>query len=275
MNLTYLGTGSAEGVPALFCKCEVCQKAQQRRGREIRTRTQALINQDLLIDFPGDSYFHFIQQPYDLAAIEHLLITHSHADHFYPEDLAMRMTGYSNGLESKLTVYGNERVHQFFDRALDLEGFRDEEHLAFEEVEPFVPITIKGYTIIPLLADHDPREKCFIYQISDGDKQLLYAHDTGYFRSEVWKYWQETKPYFQIVSLDCNHQKVKVKKNHMSFYDDIAIKEKMLMLGYADEKTLFAINHFSHNGGLNYQEMAEWAYSEGFITAYDGLQIEV
>ena len=29
MKLTYLGTAAAEGLPALFCNCEFCQKARE------------------------------------------------------------------------------------------------------------------------------------------------------------------------------------------------------------------------------------------------------
>lgn len=137
MKIKYFGTAAAEGVPALFCKCRVCQSARKKGSRDIRMRMQSLVDEELLIDFNGDSYSHFLKYRYNLADIEHLLVTHGHADHFYPEDLMMRMTGYSNGLENQLTVYGNERVQQFFNRASDLEGFTDEEKIRFQEIQPF------------------------------------------------------------------------------------------------------------------------------------------
>ena len=58
MKLTYLGTGAAEGWPALFCNCKNCQEAARLGGRNIRTRSQSLINTDLLIDLPPDTYLH-------------------------------------------------------------------------------------------------------------------------------------------------------------------------------------------------------------------------
>ena len=273
MKLTYFGSAAAEGVPALFCKCDVCLEAKKRGGRDIRTRMQSLVNDDLLIDFNGDTHSHYIKYDFNLADIEHLLVTHGHADHFYAEDLMMRMTGYSNGLDTQLITYGNERVSQFFDRASDLEGFRDEEKLVFKKIDVFEPFKTGHYDVTALLADHDKNEKCLFYMIGDGEKNLLYAHDTGYFPQENWDYFEKTKPYFDLVSLDCTHQKVKVQRNHMSFYDNIKIKEEMIEKGYADEKTKFVISHFSHNGGMNYDEMNEWALKEGFITGYDGLEI--
>src|SRR5699024_7123072 len=50
MKLTYLGTAAAEGFPALFCNCPACREAARLGGRNIRTRSQALINRDLLLD---------------------------------------------------------------------------------------------------------------------------------------------------------------------------------------------------------------------------------
>ena len=51
MRLTYLGTAAAEGFPAIFCNCEYCNEARRLGGKNIRTRSQALVNDDLLIDF--------------------------------------------------------------------------------------------------------------------------------------------------------------------------------------------------------------------------------
>lgn len=272
MKITYFGTAAAEGVPALFCKCDVCKKARRLGGRDIRSRSQSLIDDCLLIDFSGDSYLHFIKYAYDLSDIENLVVTHSHGDHFYPEDLAMRMKGYSNNIDTKLTVYGNEKVGTFFERALALEGFRDDDRLAFQQIVPYEKLSIDRYEIIPLLADHDKREECLIYQLTDGEKTMLYAHDTGYILEKNWQYWKETKPYFHYISLDCTHQKHRVTGNHMSFYDNLAVKDRMFKEGIADEATCFVLSHFSHNGGMNYEEMVNWSEKEGFIVAYDGLE---
>lgn len=87
MKIKYLGTAAAEGIPALFCRCDICKEARKRGGREIRTRSQAIIDEKLLIDFPADSYLHILHYNMDFSSIEHLLITHSHDDHFYPFDL--------------------------------------------------------------------------------------------------------------------------------------------------------------------------------------------
>lgn len=93
MKLTYLGTAAAEGWPALFCCCPYCRKALAAGGRNLRTRSQALVNGDLLLDFPPDSFSHMQQNRLDFSAVRWLLVTHGHMDHFYPTDLYMRDDG--------------------------------------------------------------------------------------------------------------------------------------------------------------------------------------
>lgn len=51
MKIKYLGTAAAEGVPGLFCNCPVCMHARLHKGRNIRTRSQAIVDDTLLIDF--------------------------------------------------------------------------------------------------------------------------------------------------------------------------------------------------------------------------------
>lgn len=275
MKIKLFGTAAAEGIPALFCNCEVCINAIKKGGKEIRTRSQALINDDLLIDFPGDSFLHKIRDGLNLTDLEHLLITHSHHDHLFAEDLMMRMEGYGADIDTLLTVYGNNRVKEFYERAQNLEGFRDDKRIVFKEIHEFVPFKINKYEITPLLADHAKNEKSYIYQIKQENKSLLYGHDSGIFPESVWEYWEKNRPYFDLVILDCTHQIVPVEGNHMSFKDNIFIKEKFIELGYANQDTNFVITHFSHNGKLTHKEIEKWAEINEFIAAYDGIEVEI
>ena len=52
MKFTYLGTGAAEGVPAMFCSCDTCREVRRRGEGEFHTRSQ------LLIDGEPVSYTH-------------------------------------------------------------------------------------------------------------------------------------------------------------------------------------------------------------------------
>ena len=94
MILQYLGTAAAEGIPALFCKCPVCRAARKAGGREIRTRSGALIDGKLKLDFGPDSYAHMLRYGLDYTGLQGVLITHSHTDHLASAELEYRIPGY-------------------------------------------------------------------------------------------------------------------------------------------------------------------------------------
>ena len=109
MKIKFLGTAAAEGIPALYCQCDICKDAWIHKGKNIRTRAQALIDDKILIDFGPDTYAHVLQYEVPLDTIHHVLITHKHSDHFYPADLLFRRPGYASKVEEEpLHVYGCE-----------------------------------------------------------------------------------------------------------------------------------------------------------------------
>ena len=89
MRIKYLGTAAAEGVPGIFCDCENCKRARKLGGKNIRTRSQAILDDTLLIDFPADTYMHFLRFNLPLTKIKSCIITHSHMDHLYPVEFEM------------------------------------------------------------------------------------------------------------------------------------------------------------------------------------------
>lgn len=116
-----------------------------------------------------DSYLHLLQYDLCFAEFDSLLISHWHSDHFYGEDLAYRMSGYALDIPNRLTVYGNEAVKTFYQRAFDLEGRQDDTRLQYQVIQPYKCFTIANYTIYPLPAQHGNfSEDCFIFVIDDG-----------------------------------------------------------------------------------------------------------
>ena len=56
--------------------------AWERGGRNIRSRSQVIIDDSLLIDLPSDTFYHAMLHNIDLSNIHHCLITHIHREHF-------------------------------------------------------------------------------------------------------------------------------------------------------------------------------------------------
>jgi phosphoribosyl 1,2-cyclic phosphate phosphodiesterase len=279
MELLYMGTGAAEGIPATFCTCAVCREAKKRGGRDIRTRSQALIDGKILLDFCPDTYFHYLCAPhlhydFDLPAITHVFITHSHMDHFFPAELELRTEGFVHTPAPVLQLYGNERVEQKLLAVLpkpDPALYK----MNFHKIGPFEKIDAQGFRITSLRARHDPKETCLFYAIEKAGKSILYAHDTGAFPEDTWDWLKAAGIKFDLVSLDCTMMTIKEGTNHMGIADAVEARQDLTRIKAADKNTLFVLNHFSHNGGLNHDELCREAEKEHFLVSWDGLQVTV
>ena len=281
MKLTYYGTAAAEAFPAMFCVCESCEKARKAGGRNIRTRSQALINDNLLIDFPADTNLHILNYGLNLMKVKACLITHGHDDHLYPYDFAYRTKHYGHfpnddADKEPLDVYSTKqsgvRLKNFMDGEKAFKG--DVNAVCYHEIEKFQKYDIAGYEVTPLRAKHAPDLDPVIYIIQKDGKSVLYAHDTGVFTDDTWEYIENSGIVFDLVSLDCTSGLNENSVTHMVFNQCIRVKER-LMKKNANDKTVFILNHFSHNGNVTYDDMVPLAAKEGFLVSYDGMTVEV
>ena len=279
MKFTYLGTAAAEAFPAVFCNCKYCQKARVLKGKNIRTRSQAIINEDLLLDLPADTYFHVLQNELRLDKVKFLLVTHAHSDHFYPQELRMRGGYFARDMQvEKLHIYCGKSVYDEYKRVNDgFIGKAEEEGLIFHVLKVFERVSLGEYTVTALPARHMLETDAFIYLISDGDKTLLYAHDTGYFYEEVIEYLKENKVKLDFITFDCTNVCIPIKDQggHMGFDNIIRLKEELTNLSIMDEKTVAYVNHFSHNANPLQEVLEEEAKPHGLEVAFDGLTLEI
>lgn len=203
MKFRYLGTAAAEGFPAMFCRCDACEEARRLGGINLRTRSQALIGEDLLLDFPPDTYAHAMRYGLRLDAVKYLFVTHAHCDHFSPDDLTMRGAPYSHRMrQARLNVYGNDGVEELFERARADMPAEMAESYTFVRLRAYTPVQAGAYTVIPLPARHSGGKEPFIFAIRGEGKNILYAHDTGMIFGEVFDFLAKEKLRFDLVSLD-------------------------------------------------------------------------
>ena len=52
-------------------------------------------------------------------------------------------------------------------------------------------------------------------------------------------------------------------------------KERLESIGVIGKDMKLCVNHFSHNSGLIYDELVPVAEELGFMTSYDGMQIDL
>lgn len=271
MKLQYLGTAAAEGMPAPFCTCEDCEKARKWGGRNVRSRSQALVNDTLLLDFPGDTFYHAMLYGVDLLKVRHCLITHVHADHLCPAEAAYFRKGFSVIPEGfpPFHFYGSEDITAPLENHVKESAGNAELHV----LRPFETADVAGHKVTPLKAAHGTAHP-FIYLIEKDGQTLLYAHDTDVFPEETWEFLRARKPHLDAVSMDCTEgaKETIYRGAHMCITINEECRDRLMAEGLADERTAFALNHFSHNGDLSaYDEFAPFAAARGFVTSYDGM----
>lgn len=273
MKLLYLGTAAAEAMPAVFCNCAVCKRARLEKGKNIRARSQMLIDEELLVDFGPDTYLNAVRFGVDLSAVKYLLITHSHIDHFLPFEFICRNKGCAENMrEDKIRVYGNQAVKEklsLYMQGRDLSSYGVE----FIEIKPFQQLQIGVYTATALPAKHIHTEDAFVFLIEKGEKNMLYCNDTGVLGEDTLAYLQKREKPLQCISFDCTFGTVEAGRwqGHMSLEDNAVLFGVMQERGIADGATQVICTHFSHWNMRMHEEMQALADKYGFIIAYDGM----
>lgn len=264
MQIRWLGTAAAEGWPAVFCQCAACREAMRRGGRELRSRSGALIDEVLLIDLNPDLYHQKLTLTLDLGNVRDILITHSHHDHFQPV-----MLSYLRPVNAQRDTSEPMRVHA---SAAVLEGMEDSPTHILHRVAHGDCFDTAQHRVTALPAVHGaPLAQFFL--IERNGISLLYAHDTDLFSEEAWSILIKAaqKP-LDLVSMDCTNGPLPHSYvGHMGFEENIRLKKMLTARGLADDHTRFVSSHFSHNGHMLYKEAVEHMRPHGIDIAYDGM----
>lgn len=254
MNLTFLGTGTSQGVPVIACHCAVCSSTD---GHDSRLRTSALLTADdgrnLLFDIGPDFRQQMLRHRVD--HLDAVLITHAHRDHVGGLD-DIRSFNYVQ--HRRMDVYLNVEAetairrdyHYIFEHHI-YPGL-PEADLHVVDKEPFVAA---GLEVMPLRAMHKDLP-ILGYRIGP----LAYITDANYIAPE------------EMVKID--GVKVLVinalrKEKHFSHY---CLPEALDVIRAVKPERAY-LTHISHEMGLH--EEVQHELPDGVSLAYDGLQINV
>ncbi len=272
MVIRYQGTGAYEGIPALFCPCNTCREARSTGGQEIRSRSGALVDGVVKLDFPPDAYWQMLRDGLDYAALIGVLITHTHTDHYAVWDLMPRLPHYAS-LDGAppLPIVGNEKCGELL--ASELVKKHEPEgggRLFFRRAVPFEPLSLGDYTITAVRANHKPSEEALNYVVERDGKKLLYAHDTGEFLPETLEFLSGMA--LDFVSMDCTSGLSDTGDHHMGLPNCRRMQGRLVQLDAARPDAFFALSHVSHNSHVSHAQLMKAA--EGFLVAHDGMEIQ-
>lgn len=271
MEILLLGTAAAEAWPAPFCVCASCEEARKRGGRDIRTRAGALIDDDLKIDFGPDTVTQLQRVGCSLVNVKTIIFTHQHSDHIVPSELEWAAPPFTNTPpEEPIAVFGNDAV---------LEMLRAEfpdpasKNLAFHRLTPLETVTTPtGDTILPLPADHAPG--ALMLEITRNGRSVLYGHDSGRFPDETVAALANAP--LDLALFDCTYGGQKSSnRGHLGIDGVLETIARLREVRAVTDQTTLVATHFSHNGGLLYDDLAARLAPHGVHVSFDGMMLNI
>lgn len=253
MKITFLGTGTSQGVPIIACECEVCLS---QNHKDKRLRTSVLIEDGesvFVIDAGPDFRQQLLREK--VKRLDAVIFTHEHKDHMAGLD-DVRAFNYKTKLP--VPIYAAAPVQQAIKRDFHYvfsgEKYPGIPELDMHEIED-ESFTINATTFLPINVWH-LRMPVKAFRIKD----FTYITDANRIDEAELNKIRGSK----VIVVNALR-----KESHVSHY---TLQEAIaLMQDLKPERAYFI--HLSHQMGLHDEVQKE---VPGFITiAYDGLKIEV
>ncbi|PCJ67740.1 MAG: MBL fold metallo-hydrolase [Bacteroidetes bacterium] len=251
MKITFLGTGTSQGVPIIACTCEVCQSDDLR---DKRLRTSVLIeteNTNIVIDTGPDFRQQMLREK--VTKVDAILFTHGHKDHTAGFD---DIRGFNWKTKGKMDVYANEEVEAVLKRDF---------HYAFAE---------NKYPGVPDLSLHIIENKPFL--INDLEINPV---EVLHYKLPVFGYRIGDFSYITDANFISEEEKAKIrgskilvlnalrKSEHISHF---TLDQAVALAQELDAEQTYII-HMSHQMGFHAEVDKELPH--GINLAYDELQV--
>ncbi len=152
MKITFLGTGTSQGVPIIGCQCPVCQSLDYRDKR-LRTSIHVSVdNQSFVIDTGPDFRQQMLRE--NITRLDAVIFTHAHRDHTAGLD-DVRAYNYMQNMD--MPVYGTiptlEQLKIEYAYAFAPDAYPGIPRLKLNVIDDN-PFEINGVPILPLPVMH-------------------------------------------------------------------------------------------------------------------------
>jgi len=148
MKITFLGTGTSQGVPVIACNCEVCLSADDK---DKRLRSSVMIQdkgKTVVVDTGPDFRQQMLRA--NVQELDALVFTHEHKDHVAGLD---DVRAFNFKQKKDMDIYATDAVQEALKRefyyAFAAKKYPGVPHLNLIEIDTD-PFDVEGITFIPI-----------------------------------------------------------------------------------------------------------------------------
>lgn len=253
INVTFLGTGTSQGVPIIGCNCEVCKSPD---SKDKRLRSSILVQtkgKNLVIDTGPDFRQQMLRSK--ITKLDAVLFTHEHKDHVAGLD-DVRPFNFLH--KSAVKVYAEKRVQEALKREYAY-IFTENPYPGAPQIDMTLidntPFQIEEIEILPIRVMHH-KLPILGYRIGD----FAYLTDMKSLPNSELEKLKDLKV-LVVTSLR--------KEEHISH---MHLEESIELIHKINPGIAYLI-HLSHRFGLH--EIEEAKLSAPVKIAYDGLKIRI
>jgi phosphoribosyl 1,2-cyclic phosphate phosphodiesterase len=254
MKVTFLGTGTSQGVPIIGCKCTVCSS---QNPKDKRLRSSIMIESEttcVVIDTGPDFRQQMLRE--DVCKLDAVLFTHSHKDHMAGMD-DIRAFNYlqQKDMDIYATLQTQEVIKKDFDYIFNNSSYPGVPKVNLFNIHANENIRIGDMTIIPIEVMHY-KMPVLGFRVNN----FTYITDANFIADDQFEKIKGST----ILVLNALR-----RETHISHFTlDQAIEVSMQV---AAKQTYFT--HISHQLGLH--EVVNQELPAHIQLAYDGLCLEI
>jgi phosphoribosyl 1,2-cyclic phosphate phosphodiesterase len=268
MQILLLGTGGADGIPAFYGNDRVSNHARKHGGRDVRSRSAAIIDGILKIDLGPDTQSQMIRHGLSPRDWFSLFLTHSDDDHLCLSEIQYGLFPFVECEKLEYTIYGNATVCDLIRKRYP------EWPMNLVELHKYISVEDHGYAITPLHATHKEDEECHNFLIEKDNKKFLYATDTGYYRDEVFDFLAGKQIGGVVIECSDGFHKTPYV-GHMDLAQCVDTVSRLRENGAIATDAQVFTTHNAAGGGGTHAELEAALVPHGIYVGYDGLQIDL